>query len=69
MGEGFDAGQEVEESREPSVQNGSLLIWLRDMEIMKIIVLRSVLFNSWPESVAKVLEFPQHLTFLFYNCS
>lgn len=68
VGEGVNAGQEVEESREPWVQNGSLFIWLRDMEIMKIILLRSFLFNSWPESVAKVSAFLPHLTFLFY-CS
>lgn len=63
MGEEVDAGQEVEEPREPAVQNGSLLISLGDMKIMKMIVLRSVLFNSWPESVAKVPEFLRHLTF------
>lgn len=57
MGEEVDAGQEVEEPREPPVQNGNLLIWLRDMEMMKMIVQRSVLFNSWPDSVAKVSEF------------
>lgn len=67
MGEEVDRGQEVEEPREPSVSNGSPIIWLRDMEIMKIIVLRSVLFDSWPKYVAKVPEFLQHLTILFYN--
>lgn len=48
MGEEVAIGQEVEEPRERSVQNGSLFSWLRDMEMMKMFVLRFILFNSWP---------------------